>query len=118
MPPEPRVWPGQPYPQGALWDGEGVNFALFSEHDDRKPQTPWNRTVIYECHVRGMTMLHPLVPPEIRGTFLGLSYDPVIDHLLSLGVTAVELLPVHQFVADRRLVDIGLTNYWGYNSIS
>jgi isoamylase len=238
MAPDPRVWPGRPYPQGATWDGEGVNFSLFSEHadrvelclfdgrddaqerhripmrertdliwhcylpdarpgqlygfrvhgpyepqrghrfnpnkllldpyakavsgtikwsdalygytighpdedlsfdqrdsaggmpksvvvdaaftwgDDRKPQTPWNRTVIYECHVRGMTMLHPDVPPEIRGTYLGLCYDPVLDHLRSLGVTAVELLPVHQFVADRRLVDMGLTNYWGYNSIS
>src|SRR5205823_3248978 len=90
----------------------------FTWGGDRKPQTPWNRTVIYECHVRGMTMLHPRVPEEIRGTYLGLCYDPVLDHLQSLGVTAVELLPVHQFVADRRLVDMGLTNYWGYNSIS
>jgi isoamylase len=233
-----RVWPGTPYPQGAIWDGQGVNFSIFSEHadavelclfdesadatevlrvpmrertdliwhcylpdarpgqlygyrvygpyapewghrfnrnkllidpyakaitgtikwddalygypigdsdedlamdtrdsaggmpkcvvidpaftwgDDRLPKTPWNRTVIYECHVRGMTMLHPMVPEEIRGTYLGLVHDPVIDHLLSLGVTAVELMPVHQFVRDRRLVDMGLTNYWGYNSIA
>jgi isoamylase len=232
----PRVWPGTPYPLGSTWDGEGVNFSLFSEHatavelclfegdepspthvvplaertdlnwhaylpdarpgqhygyrvhgpyepeaghrfnpakllldpyakamsgeirwsdalygyvigdqradlscddrdsapdmprsvvidpafswgDDRRPQTPWNRTVIYETHVRGLTKLHPAVPPEIRGTYLGMTYDPVVDHLLSLGVTAVELMPVHAFVRDRALVERGLTNYWGYNSI-
>jgi isoamylase len=232
-----RVWPGYPYPLGATWDGEGVNFSIFSEHatavklctfdhpddpkpsdeidlhertdmiwhcylpdarpgrlyawrvegpyepergqrfntnkllldpyakaitsqikwtdamygytigdpaedlsfdsrddagdmpkcivieseftwgDDRMPRTPWNRTVIYECHVRGMTMRHPAVPDELRGTYLGLASDPIIDHLLSLGVTAVELLPIHQFVPERFLVDRGLTNYWGYNSI-
>ena len=232
-----RVWPGTPHPLGATWDGEGVNFALFSEHasavelclfekpedaepsaripmpiatdrvwhaylpdvrpgalygyrvdgpydpehghrfnrhkllidpyakavsgsirwsdelfgytigddeadlsfdrrdsaggmpkcvviddsftwgDDRSPSIPWNRSVIYECHVRGMTKRHPGVPEHLRGTYLGLASDPIVDHLLSLGVTAVELMPVHQFVADRRLVDAGLTNYWGYNSI-
>jgi glycogen operon protein len=233
-----RVWPGSPYPLGATWDGEGVNFALFSEHatavklllfddpragvpstvisfnettdqvwhaylpdvrpgtlygykvegpyeperghrfnpakllidpyakavsgpidwsddlygytvgderedlsfdtrdsaaalpksvvvdpsftwqDDRPPRTPWNRTVIYETHVRGMTMQHPGVPARLRGTFLGLASDPIVDHLLGLGVTAVELMPVHHFVADRTLVERGLTNYWGYNSIA
>jgi glycogen operon protein len=232
-----RMWPGSPYPLGATWDGEGVNFALFSEHatgvelclfeeqtdgqaaetitmpestddvwhvylpdvrpgqlygyrvhgpyepeqghrfnpakllidpyakavsenitwsdelfgytidhpdadltrddrdsagampkcvvvdsaftwgDDRSPKVPWNRTVIYECHVRGMTMRHPLVPEELRGTYLGLSSDPVVDHLTSLGVTAVELLPVHQFLPERDLIDKNLTNFWGYNSI-
>jgi isoamylase len=233
-----RIWPGDPYPQGAAWDGEGVNFSIFSEHgeavelclfdhpddekesarfelpertdliwhcylpdarpgqlygyrvhgpyaperghrfnphkmlidpygkaisgaikwsdalygypiggpdedlvaderdsaagmpkcivvdsaftwgDDRPPKTPWNRTVIYETHVRGMTILHPGVPDDIRGTFLALAHDPIVDHLVSLGITAVELMPVHQFVADRRLVDRGLTNYWGYNSLN
>jgi isoamylase len=232
-----RVWPGAPYPLGATWDGEGVNFAIFSEHatavelclfdspeaaesstvipmpeatddvwhvylpdvrpgcfygyrvhgpyepkqghrfnpakllidpyakavsgaikwddelfgytigdpqldlsrddrdsaggmpkcvvvdpaftwgEDRSPRTPWHRTVIYETHVRGMTKLHPLVPEELRGTYLGLASDPVIDHLTNLGVTAVELMPVHQFLPERDLVDKGLTNYWGYNSI-
>jgi isoamylase len=232
-----RVWPGGPHPLGATWDGEGVNFALFSEHasqvwlllfedavsdrptatitlneqtdyvwhaylpdvrpgalygykvdgpfdpaaghrfnpakllidpyakavsgpirwsdelfgyppgdeaqdmgvdrrdsagnlpksvvvdpaftwqDDQAPDTPWNQTAIYETHVRGMTMRHPGVPEHLRGTYLGLASDPVIDHLLGLGVTAVELMPVHQFVADRNLVDQGLTNYWGYNTI-
>jgi len=89
----------------------------FTWGDDRSPNTPWNRTVIYECHVRGMTMRHPGVPEEVRGTYLGLASDPVVDHLLGLGVTAVELMPVHQFVADQRLVEEGLTNYWGYNTI-
>jgi isoamylase len=236
-----RVWPGSPYPLGATWDGEGVNFALFSEHatnvelclfeqadgepggtkesarialgertdliwhaylpdvrpgalygfrvdgpyepheghrfnpnklvlcpyskamsglidwddslygyeignpeddlsrderdsaghlpksvvvdtaftwgDDRRPETPWNRTVIYECHVKGMTMQHPQIAPEIRGTYLAMASDPIVDHLHSLGVTAVELLPVHQFVNDRYLIEKGLRNYWGYNSI-
>jgi len=233
-----RVWPGSPYPQGATWDGEGVNFSLFSENadavelclfedpespvesgriwmtnrtdmiwhcyspdvrpgqaygyrvhgpyepqrgmrfnankllidpyakalsgqirwddalygyrigdeagdlsfddrdsapfiprsividpaftwgEDRPPSTPWNRTVIYETHVHGMTELHPNVPPEIRGSYLGLAHDAVIEHLLSLGVTAVELLPIHQFVHDRALEERGLRNYWGYNSIA
>ena len=229
-----RVWPGSPHPLGATWDGEGVNFALFSEHatavelcifdsasattpsvtvpmpeatdrtwhcylpdvrpgaaygyrvdgpwapehghrfnpakllidpyakavsgairwsdvlygedrssggrdqrdsagampkslvvdqaftwgDDRPPRTPWNRSVIYECHVRGMTMRHPDVPEHLRGTYLGLASDPVIDHLLDLGVTAVELMPTHQFVSEHTLVEKGLTNYWGYNSIA
>jgi isoamylase len=233
-----RAWPGTPYPLGASWDGEGVNFALFSEHaeavtlllfedprsgvpstvipltettdqvwhvylpdvrpgalygyrvdgpydpgaghrfnpnkllidpyakavsgpidwnddlfgytvgdpaedlsfdardsasalpksvvvdqsftwqDDRAPRTPWNRTVIYETHVRGMTMQHPGVPAHLRGTFLGLASDPIVDHLLHLGATAVELMPIHHFVADRNLVAKNLTNYWGYNSIA
>jgi isoamylase len=233
-----RVWPGQAYPQGATWDGEGVNFALFSEHadavelclfertdptkewtrvpirnrtdliwhcylpdvrpgqpygyrvhgpyepqdglrfnankllidpyakalegelswddsvygyriddgsedlsfddrdsapfvpksivvdhaftwgGDRPPAMPWNRTVIYETHVRGLTMRHPQVPPEMRGTYLALIHDAVIEHLQSLGVTAVELLPVHEYVHDRGLIRRGLRNYWGYNSIA
>jgi glycogen operon protein len=90
----------------------------FTWQDDRPPRTPWNRTVIYETHVRGMTMEHPGVPAHLRGTFLGLASDPVVDHLLNLGVTAVELMPVHHFVADRNLVAKNLTNYWGYNSIA
>jgi isoamylase len=91
--------------------------SAFSWGDDRRPDTPWNRTVIYEAHVRGMTMLHPDVPEALRGTYLGLATDPVIDHLLGLGVTAIELLPMHHFVTERRLADSGLTNYWGYSPI-
>jgi glycogen operon protein len=231
-----RIWPGQPYPLGATWDGQGVNFAIFSEsatgvelslfnqhddaveshkimlrertdhvwhcylpdvrpgqfygyrvhgpydpnagqrfnpakllidpyakaitgaiqwsnalfaykvganedfepdpdnsaggvpksvvidpaftwEDDRPLRVPWNRTIIYECHVKGMTKLHPDVPENLRGTYLGLCSDPIVEYLLTLGVTAVELLPVHQFVVDRHLAERGLTNYWGYNSI-
>ena len=89
----------------------------FTWGDDRRPDIPWNRTVIYEAHVKGLTMLHPDVPRHLRGTYLGVASDAVIDHLLSLGVTAVELLPVHHFVDDRTLVERGLRNYWGYNSI-
>jgi len=230
------VWPGQPYPGGATWDGEGVNFSLFSAHaervelcvfdptgrheqqrieirertdeiwhcylpearpgllygyrvhgpyrpesghrfnphkllvepyakhlsgalrwsdahfgyrmghgradlsfdrrdnaagmpkcrvidpaftwgDDRPPRVPWHDTVIYELHVRGFTMRHPDVPPALRGTYAGLSCAPVIEWLRRLGVTTVELMPVHWFVDDRHLVQKGLRNYWGYNSL-
>jgi isoamylase len=230
------VWPGRPYPQGATWDGEGVNFALFSEHaegvelclfesrgrrelqrlalreqtdqvwhcylpearpgqlygyrvhgpyqplqgqrfnphkllldpyaksivgqlawsdahfgyrigsqrgdlsldrrnnalgmpkcqvidpafswgEDRSPRTPWHDTVIYEMHVRGFTKQHPEVPPQYRGTYAGLGTAPVIEYLKRLGVTAVELMPVHWFLNDRHLVEKGLGNYWGYNSV-
>src|SRR5215467_5855166 len=232
-----RIWPGSPYPLGATWDGEGVNFALFSENatavdlclfdrpndpqethririeectdfvwhvylpevrpgqhygyrvhglyepesghrfnpakvlydpyakaiagtvdwsealfgyrigdpkadlsfDDRDNagsipkcvvvdqaftwggdqllRTAWDRTVIYELHVHGFTARHPDVPKELRGTYAGLATPAVIDHLQHLGVTAVELLPVHHFIRDKHLNDRGLTNYWGYNSI-
>jgi isoamylase len=89
----------------------------FAWGDDRYPRTLWSQTVIYECHVKGLTIRHPDVPPELRGTYLGMASDPIIDHLSALGVTAVELMPVHQFIAERRLVEKGLTNYWGYHSI-
>jgi len=230
------VWPGKPYPLGATWDGEGVNFALFSEHAervelclfdnagrrelqrinvneqtdqvwhcylpearpgllygyrvygphepgqglrynehkllldpyakqivgdmkwsdshfgyrigsskgdlsfdrrdsapgmlkamvidpaftwgmDRPPNTPWHKSIIYEMHVKGFTIQHPQVPQPLRGKYAGLATAPVIDHLLKLGVTAVELMPVHYFVDDRRLIERGLRNYWGYNTI-
>jgi isoamylase len=89
----------------------------FDWGDDLPPQVPWERTVIYECHVKGMTRLHPGVPKELRGTYMGLASPAALDHLLSLGVTAVELLPVHHSVQDRRLVERGLDNYWGYNTL-
>ncbi len=89
----------------------------FAWGDDRAPRVPWSRTVIYECHVKGMTKLHPDVPEHLRGTYLGLASDPIIDHLKRLGVTAIELMPVHQFVSERRLQEAGLSNYWGYHSI-
>jgi isoamylase len=89
----------------------------FSWGDDRPPRIPWHRTVVYECHVRGLTKLHPDVPERLRGTYLGLATEPILDHLRALGVTAVELMPVHHYVADRHLRERGLTNYWGYNTI-
>jgi isoamylase len=232
----PIVWPGKPYPLGATWDGEGVNFALFSEHAesvdlclfdesgrrevhrvrvreqtdqvwhcylpearpgllygyrvrgpyepakgfrfnhhkllldpyakqirnllkwhdsrfgyrvghrnadlsfdrrdsapgmlkgivvdsaftwgaDRAPRTPWHRTVIYEAHVKGFTIQHPDVPSNLRGTYAALGTAPVIDYLTRLGVTTVELMPVHAFIDDRLLVERGLRNYWGYNTV-
>ena len=233
---QPIVWPGRPYPLGAMWDGEGVNFALYSEHAekvelclfdisgkretqrvslpeqtdmvwhgylpegrpgqvygyrvygpyapeqgqrfnhhkllldpygkqvqgtlnwtdshfgyrlgskqedlsfdrrdnaagmpknkvidsaftwgaDAPPNIPWHETLIYELHVKGFTMCHPDVPARLRGTYAGLATAPVIDYLTRLGVTAIELMPVHSFIDDRQLVERGLRNYWGYNSI-
>jgi len=90
----------------------------FAWGEDRPPRTPWEETVIYETHVKGISRLHPEVPKELRGTYLGLASDPVLDHLESLGVTTVELMPVQAFVNDRRLVDLGLSNYWGYNPLA
>ncbi len=91
--------------------------SAFTWEDDAPLNVPYNRTVIYECHVKGMTQRHPAVPPELRGTYLGLASDPMIEYFQSLGVTALELLPVHQSVVDRNLAERGLMNYWGYNSI-
>ncbi len=90
----------------------------FDWGDDRPPRIPWHETVVYETHVRGLTMRHPEVPTDLRGTYTALGSEPVVEHLLRLGITAVELMPVHQFVHDRRLVEHGLRNYWGYNSIA
>jgi isoamylase len=234
--PQPIVWPGRPYPLGATWDGEGVNFALYSEHAekvelclfdisgkretlrvslpeqtdmvwhgylpevrpgqlygyrvygpyapeqghrfnphkllldpygkqvrgalnwsdshfgyrignkqedlsfdrrdnaagmpknrvidsaftwgiDTPPRIPWHETVIYELHVKGFTKCHPDVPAALRGTYAGLATAPVIEHLTRLGVTSIELMPVHSFVDDRLLIERGLRNYWGYSSI-
>lgn len=89
----------------------------FSWGDDAPPRIPWHKTLIYELHVKGLTICHPEVPEKLRGTYSGLTTPAVLDYLLSLGITAVELMPVHQFVTDRHLADGGLTNYWGYNSI-
>lgn len=82
-----------------------------------RPFTPWSQTVLYEAHVRGLTRLHDALPPELRGTYAGLAHPAVIDHLLRLGVTAVELLPIQAFSAEPHLVAKGLTNYWGYNTL-
>ena len=90
----------------------------FTWGDERRPQRPWHKTIIYETHVKGMTRLHPDVPDELRGTYAGLASEPIISYLQDLGVTAVELMPVHHALNDRHLVDQGLSNYWGYNTLS
>ena len=91
--------------------------SAFDWQQNTKPLVPWDRTIIYETHVRGFTKLHPAVPEELRGTFTGLSTQKVIEYVKSLGVTTVELLPIHMFINDSHLLERGLTNYWGYNSI-
>jgi glycogen operon protein len=106
-------------------DGDSAPFAPlaavidpeFFWGDDRPPRTPWHHTVIYEAHVKGLTALHPDVPRELRGTYAGLATPPVLEHLMRLGVTAIELMPVHHHAYDRHLVERGLTNYWGYNTL-
>ena len=90
---------------------------FFDWSDDRSPRRELYQTVIYETHVRGFTMTHPKIPEAMRGTYAGLAHPVAIRYLTSLGVTAVELMPVHQFIHDRHLVDRGLRNYWGYNTI-
>ncbi len=95
-----------------------VGDRFFEWGNDRPPDVPLHETVIYETHVRGLTMHHPKVPAPLRGTYAGLAHPAIVSHLKSLGITAVELMPVHQFVRDHHLVERGLTNYWGYNSIA
>ncbi|QCB93753.1 glycogen debranching protein GlgX [Cellulomonas shaoxiangyii] len=90
---------------------------FFDWGHDRPPQHEYHESVIYEAHVKGLTQLHPAVPEELRGTYAGLAHPAVIEHLTSLGVTAIELMPVHQFVNDPTLQERGLSNYWGYNTI-
>lgn len=90
----------------------------FSWRRDTRPKTPWSDTIIYEAHVKGMTARHPDVPDRHRGTFAGLAHPAVIEHLVRLGITAIELLPIHSFVDDRHLIESGLRNYWGYNTLN
>ncbi len=112
-------------PLGAMSTEDSAPFTFrsvvaqpyFDWGNDRLLETPWDETVIYECHVKGITARHPDVPPALRGTYAGLAHPAVIRHLTRLGVTAVELLPVHAFVHDGFLLERGLRNYWGYNSI-
>ena len=84
---------------------------------DRRPQVPWDQTIFYETHVRGFTQRHPAVPPELRGTFSGLAVKEVIEYVRALGITSIELLPIQTFINESTLIERGLTNYWGYNTI-
>ncbi|VVM04319.1 glycogen debranching protein GlgX [Methylacidimicrobium tartarophylax] len=94
-----------------------VAHTMFPWTDDRAPAVPWHKTVIYETHVKGLTKLHPKIPPELRGTYLGLAHDEMIRYFLELGVTAIELLPVHHHIDERVLIEKKLSNYWGYNTL-
>ncbi len=89
----------------------------FDWGDDRPPKIPYHKSIIYEAHVKGFTKLHPDIPEEIRGTYSAFAHPVTIRYLKGLGITALELMPVHHFVADRHLKETGLTNYWGYNTI-
>ncbi|MEI7034776.1 glycogen debranching protein GlgX [Streptomyces pratensis] len=120
-----RDWPEQQVADTVRDDRDSAPFVpkgvvVHDDDDwaqDRRPKTPWADSVIYELHVRGFTKLHPGVPPELRGTYAGLGHPAAIEHLTRLGVTAVELLPVHQFAHEDHLLRRGLRNHWGYNSI-
>jgi isoamylase len=91
--------------------------SAFTWADDRLPRTPWHKTVVYETHVKGFTRRHPGVPEELRGTYAGLASPAAIDHLHELGVTAVELMPIHYHIDEHFLIEKGLVNYWGYNTL-
>ncbi|WP_405503405.1 glycogen debranching protein GlgX [Streptomyces anulatus] len=120
-----RDWPDQQVADTVRDDRDSAPFVpkgvVVRDDDDwvedRRPKTPWADSVIYELHVRGFTKLHPDIPPELRGTYAGLAHPAAIEHLTRLGVSAVELLPVHQFAHEDHLLRRGLRNHWGYNSI-
>jgi isoamylase len=121
----PAVFPYRPGEPAQLNEDDSAPFTprsvvvspYFDWDNDRPPRRPLNETIIYEMHVKGFTKRHPEIPEELRGTYSGLAHPAAIDHLTTLGVTAVELLPVHQFIHDSILAERGLRNYWGYNSI-
>ena len=96
----------------------GVLLAPRTDTPVPRPRIPRDRTVVYEAHVKGLTMLHPDVPDELRGTYAGLAHPAILEHLTSLGVTTVELLPIHASMSEPFLDGKGLTNYWGYSTLS
>ncbi|RZI92798.1 MAG: glycogen debranching enzyme GlgX [Microbacterium sp.] len=113
----------EPYSRGLVSGGFGDWRSVVVDDDFdwqgvRKPAIPLDLTVVYEAHVKGMTKRHPRIPPALHGTYAGLAHPVMIDHLRSLGVTAIELLPVHAFESEPRLLQHGLTNYWGYNTLN
>jgi glycogen operon protein len=114
---DPSVYPGSGADSAPCVPRSVVVHDSFPWGDDTHPRIAWEDTVIYELHVRGFTKQHPGIPPELRGTYSGLAHPAAIEHLRSLGVTAVELMPVHSFVSEPELQRRGMRNYWGYNSI-
>ncbi len=114
---DPRVYADQAGDSAPCVPRSVVVHDAFPWGDDRLPRTPWDDTVVYELHVRGFTRLHPDIPAELRGTYAGLGHPAAVDYLRGLGVTAVELLPVHHFVSELGLQRRGMANYWGYNTV-
>jgi isoamylase len=118
-----HAWRDEPFGAMSTEDSAPYTFRsvvaqpYFDWGNDSRLEIPWDQTVIYEAHVKGLTACHPDVPPDLRGTYLGVAHPAVIRHLKSLGVTAIELLPIHAFVHDGFLLERGLQNYWGYNTI-
>jgi len=119
IPDDPRFHCGYTEPDtrdnAALAPKSVVVMEDFDWQGDQAPRTPWGSSVIYEAHVRGLTQLHPGIPEALRGTYAALAHPVMIDYLLKLGITAIELLPVAHFASEPRLLRLGLTNYWGYN---
>ncbi|HEV7206873.1 MAG TPA: glycogen debranching protein GlgX [Jatrophihabitans sp.] len=114
---DPKVYPGNDLDSAPCVPRSVVVHDAFPWGDDHRPNVGWDDTVIYELHVRGFTRQHPGIPPELRGTYSGLAHPASIEHLLSLGITAVELMPVHHFVSEAHLQQRGARNYWGYNTL-
>jgi glycogen operon protein len=114
---DPAAYPDSPADSAPFVPRSVVIHDAFPWGDDHRPQVPWDDTVIYELHVRGFTKAHPGIPPELRGTYAGLAHPAAIDYLRSLGVTAVELLPIHHYVSEPQLQQRGARNYWGYNTL-
>ncbi len=119
----PRTLLLDPYSKGLVAAGfENWRSVVVDESFDwggvAKPAVPLDQTVIYEAHLKGLSKRHPLIPPALHGTYAGLAHPAMIDHLLTLGVTSVELLPVHAFATEPRLLQLGLANYWGYNTLN
>lgn len=120
---DPGIFLLDPYGRGIAGSQRSTRRSVvidgsFDWNGTIKPNTPLDRTVVYETHVKGISKLNPRVPEELRGTYAGLAHPATIEHLTSLGVTAVELLPIHAFASEERLIKQGLTNYWGYNSLN
>jgi glycogen operon protein len=114
---DPSVYPSNPADSARCVPRSVVVHDSFPWGDEQQPRVPWDDTVIYELHVRGFTKTHPDIPPELRGTYSGLAHPAAIEHLRSLGITAVELMPVHHYVTEPQIQRRGMRNYWGYNTL-